>query len=45
MTMIGVSLLIDGLENLFNVLYTVKIIKRAQKQTNALRDGDYRDLN
>lgn len=33
MILIGISLLIDGAQNLFNALYTVKIIKRADRAT------------
>ena len=34
----GVSLIVDGLQNLFNVLYTVKIIKRAKNFESEAND-------
>lgn len=44
MIFIGVSLIVDGAQNLFNALYTVKIIKRAGGWNPKNENNDFREV-
>lgn len=41
MVLVGVSLLLDGVQNLFNALYTVKITRRRPKEDNCIEIHTY----